>query len=1504
MASSTIESSPLLPKLITSSLLKPLNRLKIAAFQEAMPLLFANEITGEKNREFIIKHFVSIQDIEDESKRSLLNKINDYVTKQLSLFKCEKVSEELIRYKSLGILKASVKSILDSSKDIEEEKETEDEKNLVISDFVEKFNKNFQSRSHDREEALQILESLKNNAWIYEQGVPKIPKASEVASTRNGIFLMYQCKDSIVKERALTYLTELLECDPLFMETAYDLVDLQKGLLQEIEVNKAQNLNTKLQRLLIKAYAISLECILLHAASQNLNALANETKQEIWTGAETLAKFNIVADEEIKFWTAYAVQGAQHIKTEVTKVEEWFLRIALIVRSGMQIASAVFANETVSPMDAFSSALSDLKAAVFHIEWQEKWFEKLLVLKKLCRYSYYDVYTFRKVAEIIQQFKREVSRDLQGGGGATGVAKGIVTQDLHGLQANENPDINLFYGVVAVMEHTALHSTNPVIQEEAIKLLLQYIMIDQSSVQRRVISAFTKMLGADTKLKNTGFVILKLLQASDYIRFDDARTLLDQVSSLYSNEDTQLCNTDVFENAVKFLLRRLVRAQGDQDFGGHSLFTLMSAFSGEQVFPKIFSCINRLFGNLRESDMHGNTPFHIATRKGNILLISSIHQCMNIDINAQDYANLNTALHLAAENDDLEAVAELVKVGADLNIQNKFGDTPLHIAARKKFSEIVQFLVQKGADPKILNYNGHAPLPTPMKISHVKNPLIDSSDDGIEAQFKQMIELAGKPSKVESLKKYLKKLADIDCANEAGVTLLHAAVASQNSEAVEMILLKGANPNVKDLHGCTPLHYAAYLNNLALIKRLLEAKADPNGKNHFGETPLLMAAGKLPNREPETLLSLVPKPAISSSDEDKLNIIKTLIENKADIDAVDLMDNNALHHAVYGENISIIHYFFHEAMHLFWKKNRKGLLPVEEVIRSIRGLDIGAIIGEYSLKKLHDEFIKKTQNKLTLGNLLILAHEFEIFKKLIKEAPDAATHADAGHFRQTPLHIAAENGYDLVLTLYTVGKISLIMKDANGNTPAHIAAANSQSDFIAKLIQGKADLRIANQDGRNCLHLAAAKVETESVGHIVKAFPGLMLQADGHGNLPIHAACKYEKIENLKILFHAHPDSISTVNDDGNTPLHMACFNKNIDCAKFLLVNGAELESKNIFGITPLVLAAECSSDVMVDFLLDRGADLRTQDDDGETALHKAILNQDLATVKILLTKEKTLFCPKENALVNIFNNSHETALHQLTRKNPEDEANHKEQVEILEMLYSMGASLKQSNSYGETILHLICYHGFNHLLAHLIGKLKVKKNKLLPDIFTVLDHRSNTILHKACEGNQLESCKTLLKIKYDKEKKNSEGMTPLLVAAQKGFTEIAKFLMDNGADCTAVNKKGQNILHLILMHEELNPELFLLLRKLIVRKPKLLLARDQDKTTPLHILALNNHSIVLDLIIENVPGTFKERVTFVYQKTREGLTAIDIANQRNFHDLARMLNIYPKDHLGSAHGL
>src|SRR5450432_1915554 len=72
---------------------------------------------------------------------------------------------------------------------------------------------------------------------------------------------------------------------------------------------------------------------------------------------------------------------------------------------------------------------------------------------------------------------------------------------------------------------------------------------------------------------------------------------------------------------------------------------------------------------------------------------------------------------------------------------------------------------------------------------------------------------------------------------------VHAAIATNNVQALKQYISTGANLNAKDpIGGSSPLITACLFGNAQMAKMLIDAGADLNFKNNDGSTPLITAA--------------------------------------------------------------------------------------------------------------------------------------------------------------------------------------------------------------------------------------------------------------------------------------------------------------------------------------------------------------------------------------------------------------------------------------------------------------------------------------------------------------------------------------------------------------------------------------------------------------------------------------------------------------------------------------
>lgn len=70
-----------------------------------------------------------------------------------------------------------------------------------------------------------------------------------------------------------------------------------------------------------------------------------------------------------------------------------------------------------------------------------------------------------------------------------------------------------------------------------------------------------------------------------------------------------------------------------------------------------------------------------------------------------------------------------------------------------------------------------------------------------------------------------------------GDTSLMVAVQRYDVKVVELLLCKGASPNIANLIGRTPLHFAASYRTYKMVELLLKFRADPNKCDCKGNTP-------------------------------------------------------------------------------------------------------------------------------------------------------------------------------------------------------------------------------------------------------------------------------------------------------------------------------------------------------------------------------------------------------------------------------------------------------------------------------------------------------------------------------------------------------------------------------------------------------------------------------------------------------------------------------------------
>jgi ankyrin repeat protein len=164
----------------------------------------------------------------------------------------------------------------------------------------------------------------------------------------------------------------------------------------------------------------------------------------------------------------------------------------------------------------------------------------------------------------------------------------------------------------------------------------------------------------------------------------------------------------------------------------------------------------------------------------------------------------------AAEQGDRKAVSALIAQKADINGAQGDGSTALHWAAQKDDLDLAKILLAAGAKIDATTRVGAA------------TPLFMACRNGNAA----MIELL------------LKSGADPNSLDEHATTPLMMAAAAGNPDAVQVLLEHGANPNAREgPHGQTALMFAAALGRADAIRVLTAHGADPSIASKAAKAP-------------------------------------------------------------------------------------------------------------------------------------------------------------------------------------------------------------------------------------------------------------------------------------------------------------------------------------------------------------------------------------------------------------------------------------------------------------------------------------------------------------------------------------------------------------------------------------------------------------------------------------------------------------------------------------------
>jgi len=437
-----------------------------------------------------------------------------------------------------------------------------------------------------------------------------------------------------------------------------------------------------------------------------------------------------------------------------------------------------------------------------------------------------------------------------------------------------------------------------------------------------------------------------------------------------------------------------------------------------------------------------------------------------------------TPLFYACRAGDERMARVLLTAGADLEAQTPMGARPLHGAIESGDEAIVSLLLERSA-----SLSGDTYGTTPLHLAASK---------GRERLIAMLLDRG----------------APVDARDYARFTPLLNAVENGHRQAVELLVLRGADPMATMQMGRDALHLATLANSLELMRWAIEKRGDIGRTDNLGMTPLHIAA-------------LHGYPAAT----------RMLLQKGANVNATSLNGNTPLHDV--GQGVFIATRAAEQA-----RTNTPPQFaptvgsPEDYVSTAMLLLTNGArleAMGEDLTTPLHAAATSAPG----------------VAKLLLERGADIEARDKYGF---TPLQRAARFGTSETVELLLAHGARLeieavrVPKAFQGFTLLHWAANNENlldnASALKALLRHKLDPRARDANGATALHWAAWRGNREAAAALAEA--GAELNArDFGGQTPLHLAVDARRLEMVEWLLAHHADpTIASRRDE--TPLELA----------------------------------------------------------------------------------------------------------------------------------------------------------------------------------------------------------------------------------------------------------------------------------------------------------------------------------------------------------------------------
>jgi ankyrin repeat protein len=706
------------------------------------------------------------------------------------------------------------------------------------------------------------------------------------------------------------------------------------------------------------------------------------------------------------------------------------------------------------------------------------------------------------------------------------------------------------------------------------------------------------------------------------------------------------------------------------------------------------------------------------------------------------------------------------------------------------------------------------------------------------------------------------------------------ALLAKGDDRAKNYFLGEVDVHATDAKGRTPLHYAAELNDAALAAFFIAMGADIEAEDQAGQTPLGICAEKGHAKAAKMLVSSganIHKPAKYGLSIAKISLNNTeLLQSMltpASMESTDSNGNTILHIASEAGSVTAVKTILAAIDAsgnnvLAAMGNRNGPLD-QRATNGQNALDI-------ALSRPDSQVHMEIAEQLILAGAVSANPIYSYFAPAVRSA-----NYDLRRVNGTaPLHFAAGEGHEGLISFLIERKANINIKNASGATPLHEATRSGKVSVIRLILKNGAEVDSQDAKGNSVLHVAAPPQDHQAVIQLFMDSGINPNLRDDHGDSPLHVLISLNRSPEIVRTLLAGDIDISARNIVGQTPLSLAVQENRLALIPLLLSRGADIFAADNAGVTPFDYAMKIKGPVLDVLITPETA--QQKDSAGNTILHLAVKNRGDAFIigKIL----------DQNADINVRNRDGDTALHIAARMNLREAG---------EYILSKDANIFYANSAGESPLYIALTHssgvlewmfthktaaahdGLGNTMLHyvalwrmdrhipfVIGKgvsteaanatgetplfwaVKYDGASTVRTLLTAKanlharDSLGNSVLHAAVRWNAKNAVTTLLNAGIDANVHSLDMTTPLHEAVRLGITDIAVILINRGADME-VRDAGGNTPFMESVKAGTTET-----AKLLARMGANPMTRNADGDTPLHAAVLREDNATITALL------------------------------------------------------